>query len=294
MTPDGLRARATVLRHLRTWFADRGYLEVLTPVRVPSPALEENLYAVAASGRFLRTSPEFALKKVLAAGLPRIYEIGPCMRDREAGPWHSAEFTMVEWYRAGARLEDLIGDTCDLIDTTAGALGAVEVGPWRVATVRELVLEHTGIDLARATSEDLSEHHESWDDAFFRRWVEQVEPKLTGALVVRDWPASQAALAQVRTNQGWPVAERFEVFLNGIELANAFQELTDPNELRRRFAASALTRTAAGEEPHPIDEALITAVGQMPLTAGIAMGLDRLVAALLNWDGIAAGQVPAG
>jgi len=294
VSPRGLRARARALHALRTWFADHGYLEVPTPVVVPSPAMEEHLYAQQAGDGFLRTSPEFALKKVLAAGLPRIYEIGPCYRGREHGPWHSSEFTMVEWYRARAGLSDLIDEVQRLVGAVAEALDVPTPGPWRVTTVRRIFQEHTGMDLAKADTRTLSPIDESWDDAFFRRWVAEVEPNLCGALIVRDWPASQAALATVRSDGPWPVAERFEVYLNGIELANAFQELIDSAEQRRRFAASAALRVASNETPHPLDEALVAAVGRMPRTAGIALGLDRLVAALMGWDGIADGQVPVG
>lgn len=290
MDPAGLRARARVLRALRSVFDARGYLEVPTPTLVPSPALEEHLHAVRAEGGFLRTSPEFALKRVLAHGLGRIYEIGPCFRAREHGSWHRQEFTMCEWYRAGASLPDLMDEVEQLVSASAQALGVAEPGPWRRTTVRALFLEHTGLDLAMATASDLSPVDEGWDDAFMRRWVSDVEPRLTGALFVSDWPASQAALARVHTDGDWPVAARFEAFLHGVELANAFLELTDPVEQRRRFLAANQARLAAGESEHPIDEALIAAVGRIPRTAGIALGVDRLVAALMGWPGIGPGR----
>lgn len=292
MDPAGLRARAHALRAVRRWFDHHGYLEVPTPARVASPALEEHLFAIPAGGAWLRTSPEFALKRVLAAGLPRIYEIGPCWRDRESGPWHGAEFTMLEWYRVGASLPDLMDEVEGLVATAADALGVAPPAAWRRTTVRELVAEHVGVDLALASAADLSPQDTAWDDAFFRRWVNDVEPRITGPVFVADWPASQAALAKVRTDGPWPVAERFEAFLGGVELANAFHELTDGAELRRRFAASNAARVAAGEAPHPVDAALIAAVDRLPPTSGIALGFDRLVAALLGWDGIARGRVP--
>jgi lysyl-tRNA synthetase class 2 len=285
LAAEGLRARAQVLRALRGWFADHGYLEVPTPVLVPSPALEEHLFAVRAGDGFLRTSPEFALKRALATGLGRIYEIGPCLRDREAGPWHAREFTMCEWYRVGAELADGMDECEELIGAAASAVGAPPLGPFRRTTVREVFAERCGIDLAGASAEDLSGKDEPWDTAFFRRWVTDVEPHL-GTSIVSDWPASQAALARVRDDGTWPVAERFEVFVNGIELANAFHELTDPAELRRRFAASHAAREAAGETPHPTDEALLAAVSKIPKTTGVALGVDRLVAVLCGWDGI--------
>jgi len=290
--PEGLRQRAALLASVRAWFAEHGYLEVPTPSVVPSPALEAELYAFPAAGGALRTSPELALKRVLAAGLPRIVEIGPCFRAREHGPWHRAEFTMCEWYRAGASLVDLQHEVRELVEVARQAIGAPPIGPWRRATVRELVLEATGLDLLTATAAELSgRHDEDWDTAFFRRWVEDVEPTLTGPTFVEAWPASQAALATVRRDGPLPIAERFEVFVGGVELANAFQELGDADELRTRWTASNATRVARGEPPHPLDEAFLDAVSRLPRSAGIALGLDRLLAALLGWQGIGAGRV---
>ncbi len=286
MRAERIRARAAALRALRGWFAEHGYLEVLTPARVPAPATEEHLHGVRSGPLWLRTSPELALKKALAAGLPRIYEIGPCWRERERGPWHREEFTMVEWYRAGAGLADLAQEVASLVAATARGLGVSPPASWEHTTVRELMIRHGGIDPATASARDLSPADDTWDDAFFRRWVDQVEPRLQGALVVRDWPASQAALATVRHDGPWPVAERFEVYLHGVELANAYQELTDPVEQRRRIASANARRVAAGEAPHPVDEDFIAAVGRMPHAAGIALGFDRLVAALLGWPDI--------
>jgi lysyl-tRNA synthetase class 2 len=289
---DGLRRRAQVLAALRAWFASHSYLEVPTPARVPSPAMEEHLFAVAASGQWLRTSPEFALKRVLAAGLDRIYEIGPCWRERERGDWHGCEFTMVEWYRVGATLPDLMDEVQALVAVAFTAVGGTPPS-WQRTTIRALFKRHAGVDPATATIADLSEHDECWDDAFMRRWVTDVEPRLEGGVFVSDWPASQAALARVDTDGEWPIACRFEAFIGGIELANAFWELTDGAELRRRFEAANTARRAMGELPHPVDEALIRAVDRMAPTSGIALGLDRLVAAACGWDGIAPGRVPA-
>lgn len=290
--PSGLRARATVLRALRTWFADHGYLEVPTPVLVPSPAMEPTLFAVQAQGGFLRTSPEFALKRVLASGLPRIYEIGPCFRDREHGGWHGREFTMLEWYRAGASLPDLMGEVESMVNACADALHRPRPGRWTRQTVRELFRDATGLDLATATAAEISPADpDDWDGAFFRRWVTDVEPTITAPTFVDEWPASQAALAEVRTHRRWPVACRFEAFLGGVELANAFLELGDEDEQRARFHHAIDAMTRDGEAPHPLDEALIQAVGRIPPTAGIALGVDRLVATLCGWPGIGAGRV---
>jgi elongation factor P--(R)-beta-lysine ligase len=293
LDPAGLRARAHVLHAIRGWFHAHGYLEVPTPVLVATAAIEPHLHPVRAADGALRTSPELALKRALAAGLPRIYEVGPCFRDRERGAWHGREFTMVEWYRAGAELADLMDEVEALVAVAAGALGVAPPARWRRVAVRDLVREVTGIDVASADVRALGGHDEGWDDAFFRLWVTAVEPALREPLLVYDWPASQAALARVHDRPEWPVAVRFEAYLGGVELANAFGELGDPVELRRRQAAANLERAALGEVPHPVDEAFLEAVGRMPRAAGIALGLDRLVAALRGWTSIAPGRVEA-
>jgi lysyl-tRNA synthetase class 2 len=287
----GLRARATVLRAMRTFFADRRYLEVPTPALVPSAAMEENLHPIPAGGGFLRTSPEFALKRALAAGLGRIYEIGPCFRDHERGAWHRREFLMCEWYRVGALPEDVMDEIDALVAACAAALSVPDPGPFARVTVRAAFASHAGVDLATATAADLSDVDESWDDAFVRRFVTDVEPRLEGAVILRDWPASQAALSRVRTDGEWPAAERFEVYLRGVELANAFHELTDPEEQVRRCRSSNAARAAAGLPENPLDPAFLEAVGRMPRATGIALGVDRLVAALCGWDGIAPGRL---
>lgn len=276
-----LRDRARVLRALRGWFDDHGYLEVPTPVRVPSPALEPQLFALEAEGAWLRTSPEFALKRVLAAGLPRIYEIGPCFRGREQGPWHATEFTMLEWYRVGAALEDLMDEVEGLVGAAAAALGRPAPSAWSRTTVGALFRAHTGLDAHTAPAHALSRRDaDDREAAWFRRWIEDVEPHLTAPTFVADWPADQAALARVVGRTEGPVARRFEAFLGGVELANAFEELTDAAELRARWSDARAQQRAEGEVPHPVDEALLDAVDRMPPTSGIALGVDRLVAVL--------------
>ena len=291
MDAAGLRRRAVVLRAMRTFFAERGYLEVPTPALVPSAAMEEHLHPIAAGGGFLRTSPEFALKRVLAEGLGRIYEIGPCFRDQEHGAWHRREFLMCEWYRVGALPGDVMDEVEALVAAAAAALGVPDPGPFERTTVRAVFQRHAGVDLATASASALSDADESWDDAFVRRFVTDVEPALGPAVILAEWPASQAALAKVRTDRAWPVAERFEVYLRGVELANAFHELTDPAEQLRRVHAANVAREQAGLPPNPVDAAFVEAVGRLPSCTGIALGVDRLVAALCGWDGVGPGRV---
>jgi len=244
---------------MRSWFEAHGYLEVHTPALVPSPAMEENLEAVRVGDHFLRTSPEFAMKRVLAAGLGRIYQIGPCFREEELGVHHSREFTLLEWYRVGANAEDLMDETEDLIGVAAQAVGRERPRFRRVSAGS--LLEDTGDP-----------------EAWFRAWVERVEPTLRQPTIVSGYPAWQAALARIRGS----VAERFEVYLSGLELANAFDEETDAEALRARWAASDAARRAMGRQPHPVDEGLLAAVARMPRCSGIALGVDRLVMALTS------------
>ena len=278
--------KARVLHLIRSWFHERGYLEVHTPALVPSPAMEANLYAFSLNGLFLRTSPEFALKKVAACQLGRIYEIGPCFRAEEAGKWHRAEFTMLEWYRAGADMWSLMDEVELLIEALCLGLDITSPKHWTRISVHELFLKYTGIDLTTATTRVLSSQEDTWENAFFRRWVEDIEPHLAEPTFVHSWPASQAALAQVRTDGEWPTAQRFEVFFKGIELGNAFLELIDADDQRARFSEEQSKQQDKGVPMHPIDQELCDAVGTMPPTSGIAIGFDRLVALLAGSDGL--------
>jgi lysyl-tRNA synthetase class 2 len=232
--------------------------------------MEEHLHALKASTGFLHTSPEFAMKRVLAAGLCRIYQIVPCFRDEELGVHHAREFTMLEWYRVGAGLPELMDEVTALIATAARAVGATVPDFQRVATAD--LLEDRGDP-----------------DAWFFEWVDRVEPTLTTPTIVHSYPAWQAALA--RTRDG--IADRFEVYLGGLELANAFHEELNPDTLRARWNHSNAGRIAAGRVPHPVDEAFLDAVGRMPRCAGIALGVDRLVMALTKTADITMVQVPA-
>jgi lysyl-tRNA synthetase class 2 len=255
----GLRARAAVVRALHEGLWAAGFLELHPPVLVDAPALEENLEALRAHDGFLHTSPEFAMKRALAAGLPRIYAITPCFRGEELGRHHGTEFTLLELYLQNANYLDLIEVVEGLVERAAAALG--------VPAPR----------FARTTVAELFGGRIPEDDAdFYRRWVERIEPGLHAPTWVLDYPARQAALAELRGN----VAERIELYLGGLELANGFSELGDGEELRARFVASAAARTAIGRSPHPTDEGVIGASARMPRSAGIALGVDRLVMAL--------------
>ena len=268
-TGAALRARAAILQAVRAWFVEHGYLEVQPPTLVPSAAMEQHLEAVRVGDLgYLHTSPEFALKKVLAAGLGRIYAMTPCFRLEEDGPHHSLEFTMLEWYRAGAGTAELMADVESLVGAAANAVGRPRPHFHR-----------------RAVADLLSP--ELVPEDWFLRWVDVVEPTLTAPTIVHGYPPWQAALAHVRDG----VADRFEVYLGGLELANAFAEETCSAELRTRWDAISAARRAAGRPPHPIDESFLDAVDRMPRCAGIALGIDRLVMALTGSTHIRAVQL---
>ncbi|MFN7143652.1 MAG: amino acid--tRNA ligase-related protein [Myxococcota bacterium] len=266
-----LRQRAAILHAVREALHAEGFLEVQPPILVSGPALEDTLEAVRADGGSLHTSPEFALKRTLAAGLPRIYAIVPTFRDEEHGRHHAREFTMLELYLCNGGYLDLV----PVVETIVAAAAAAVNVPAPVFA-RRTVAELFG----GAVPPD--------DDTFYFQWVDRIEPTLTAPTFVLDYPARQAALAEVRGD----VSERLEVYLGGLELGNGFSELRDPEELRARFLRSAARRVALGRTPHPVDEGVIDASGRMPRCTGIAIGFDRLVMALVGEEDIARVQIP--
>jgi len=302
---ETLEARARILRAVRGWFERQGFVEVDTPARVRSPGQEVHLDAVpAGEGHWLITSPEYHMKRLVAAGLPRIVQIAKCWRADEFGPHHRCEFTMIEWYRANEPLETLADDCEALLRVAAvaggrdGAARAFEA-PFARTTVRELCARHAGIELtgdedgaalrAKAVAAGVAPGNAvAWDDIFYQVFLDRIEPRLAaaGPTFVFDWPAPLAALARPKPGDS-RVVERFELYAGGLELANAFGELTDPVEQRRRFEEEAAVRAARGKAVYPIDEALLAALPRMPPTAGIALGFDRLVMLALGVGDIA-------
>jgi lysyl-tRNA synthetase class 2 len=282
-----LMQRARVLRGVRAFFDERGFLEVETPIVVPSPGLDLHLDAVAlhvkagASERFLVTSPEYQMKRLLAGGLERIYQIGKCFRNDEIGERHQPEFTLLEWYRGYADVQAVMRDTEELVASVAvalcgkpvlqTALGEIDVEPpWPRISVREAFARFAKVDLNTVLPDEA---------LFYRLLVEQVEPALAqlGALFLCDYPVSMASLA--RKKPGDPsVAERFEAYVAGVELCNGFGELTDPLEQRVRLLADQAERAERGLPLYPLDERFLTALEEgIPPSGGNALGLDRLV-----------------
>jgi lysyl-tRNA synthetase class 2 len=303
-----LAARARILRAVRDHFAAAGFLEVETPSRVPAPGQEVHLDAFAAgAGRFLITSPEYHMKRLVAAGADRIVQVGRAFRAEEQGPQHQPEFTIIEWYRARAPLEAIADDCEALLRAAAVAAGTFPVlparpgrapgpplrldAPFERTTVAELLARHAGIDLAGdETGDALGDKARAagvalgtaraFDDVFFQIFLDRVEPHLgrDRPTFVFDWPLPLAALARRKSRPGQAeIADRFELYAGGLELANAFGELTDAEEQRARFIEESALRAARGKTVYPLDEKLLRALPLMPPTSGVALGFDRLV-----------------
>ena len=309
-----LRARAAILRAVRGYFEAQGFLEVETPTRVMSPGQELHLDAIPADGeRYLITSPEYHMKRLVAGGLGRIVQFCRCFRAEEDGPFHQPEFTMIEWYRAGGTLDDLMRDCEAIVEVAARVAGAwprvtvpssrcsehgegslTLAAPFERTSVRDLFRDHAAIDLRGdedpSLMRDLARGAGSrvgpdaaWDDVFYQVFLDHIEGHLGCAqpTFVCDWPAPLGALARRKLDDPLTV-ERFELYAGGLELANAFGELTDPVEQRARFVEEAELRRQRGRAVYPIDEKLLEALGHMPPTVGIALGFDRLVMLVLG------------
>lgn len=309
-----LMARGRIKAALRRWLEARDFVEVEAAILQVSPGNETHLHGFGttlidnAGGEhpyYLHTSPEFAAKKLLAAGEARIFDFARVFRNRERTALHHPEFTMLEWYRTGEDYEALMQDCAALLGEAARAAGVTRLR-WRGAevdpfaeperlTLQEAFQRHAGIDLLRTVTADgvgdrpalaadaiaagirITED-DSWSDIFSRILSEKIEPQLGRgrATILCEYPIMEAALA--RPKPGDPrVAERFELYACGVELANAFAELTDPQEQRRRFEADMDEKARIYGERYPIDEDFLAALAQMPAASGIALGFDRLV-----------------
>jgi elongation factor P--(R)-beta-lysine ligase len=307
-----LAARSAVTRTIRTWFDQQGFTEVETGILQVSPGNETHLHAPRtelnrADGgratRYLRTSPEFACKKLLAAGEQRIFEFARVFRDRERGDLHLPEFTMLEWYRANAAYDAVMADTVAVIAHAAQATGigrfafrdrfADPFAEPELITVAAAFERFAGIDLlasvvdgsgdraglaAAATGRVRISDDDSWSDIFSKVLVEHVEPNLgQGRMtVLSEYPVVEAALARAKPSDP-RVAERFEVYACGVELANGFGELTDAREQRHRFTLAMDEKQRRYGERYPLDEDFLDAVAKMPEASGVALGFDRLV-----------------
>ena len=270
--------RAAVIQAVRRFFHEHGYLEVETPLRLPSLIPEAYIEPEEASGWYLQTSPEICMKRLLAAGHPRLFQICKCFRRHERGARHLPEFTMLEWYRVEADYTDLMIECESLFAFLAEELQQpeVEVGegrvglaaPWERLTVAEAFCRFSPITLVESL--DLG----TFDETFSKH----VEPKLgwKHPCLLHDYPAAMGALARLRPGNP-EVAERFELYVGGLELANGFSELTDADEQRDRLLAAQANIRAQGRDPGPMPERFLLALHNLPSSAGIALGLDRLI-----------------
>jgi lysyl-tRNA synthetase class 2 len=280
-----LRERANVLALVRTFFAQRDFLEVETPLLVPSPGLDLHLEAfevvTRSPARYLITSPEYQMKRLLGDGYERIFQIARCFRKGEQGQHHNPEFTMLEWYRANAGVDDVMKDTEDLVAMLTS--GRVQLGA-RTIDTRAPVERWTVCDaferFAGVAEDETLELAAGDEERYFQLMVESVEPGLAAldhAVFLVDYPASQASLARKRPDDP-RVSERFELYVGGIELCNGFGELIDPVEQRARLEHDREERRARGLPVYPIDEKFLDALARVPPSGGNALGLDRLVA----------------
>jgi elongation factor P--(R)-beta-lysine ligase len=279
-----LTERGAIFNRVRSFFAEKGYLEVETPFRIPAPAPEAQIDAIPSAGWFLQTSPELCMKRMLAAGYQRIFQICRCWRDGERGVRHLSEFTMLEWYHAGADYVALMDETEQLVSFAAARPTLNYRGlsidlslPWERITVADAFQRHAGISVDDALAQGV----------FDELMVEQIEPRLgiERPTFIYDYPACCGALARLKEPER-SVAERFELYIGGLEIANAFSELIDPVEQRKRFEAEAAERAAHGKISYPMPEKFLNALKDMPESAGIALGLDRLVMVLLDAEAI--------
>ncbi|MEN5003918.1 EF-P lysine aminoacylase EpmA [Stenotrophomonas indicatrix] len=293
-----LQQRASLNALVRRFFAERGVLEVETPILSVAGNTEPNIDSfhtdfsghVDAGGRrrWLRTSPEFPLKRLLAAGVGDCYELGRVFRNGEAGGRHNPEFTMLEWYRVGWDHHRLLQETAELVVQALALVG--RSATLRVLSYRELFQQQAGVDPFDADEGQLraalGEVHidpvgltrDDWLDLLM---THRIQPHFddTVMTVVHDWPASQAALARIRPGTP-PLAERFELYLGAVELANGYNELNDAAEQRARFQHDLQRRHARGQVQPALDEALLHALPAMPACAGVAVGIDRLLMAM--------------
>ncbi len=320
---DAARSRARLQAALRAWLATARFDEVETPCLVPAPGMEPHIQAFEAPfipegggparPLWLHSSPEYAMKRLLAQGFERIFQFARVFRNGEVSDTHNPEFTMLEMYRAGTDHRGIMEDLERALEAGARALhpeGGTRLpwkgreldwgAPFERMTVAE-AFASAGIDLAacdgdagrlrtaaRARAIDPGPDGEGFDDAFFRIFLQAVEPELGNSRPVYlvDWPASMAALARIRSDDPrW--AERFELYAAGVELANGFAELNDATEQRRRLLEERALRVRLGRPAYPLDEEFLAAVGRMPDAGGVALGLDRLLMLLTGAPRIA-------
>jgi lysyl-tRNA synthetase class 2 len=274
-----LRLRARIIAATRQFFIGNDYLEVETPVRIPAPAPESHIDAVPSGDWFLQTSPELCMKRLLAAGFPRIFQICKCFRQAERGRRHLPETTLLEWYRIDNHYLDLMDECETFINHVAREIDSADIlvyqgrqinlaPPWPRISVNDAFEKYGSSSLEAALQAD----------QFDEIMVSQIEPRLgvSQPVFLYDYPAIRAALAKLKPEDP-RYAERFELYINGVEICNAFSELTDPVEQKARFEHERDQRQKAGKPVYPLPERFLAALRDLPAAAGNALGIDRLV-----------------
>jgi len=286
---DALHLRAAMIRTIREFFIDRDYLEVETPSRIPGPAPECHIDAIPSDGWFLHTSPELCMKRLLSAGYPRIFQITRCFRDGERGSLHIPEFTLLEWYKSCIDYCRMMEECEELIVHVARSLGHEEKihyrgekidirKPWERISVRDAFSRYSSVSLEHALR----------SNCFDEIMVEEIEPRfkeIQRPVFLYDYPVTLGALARVKKADP-EVAERFELYMGGLELANAFSELTDAAEQRERFEEEQKDRRISGKVVYPMPEKFLSELSNMPEASGIALGVDRLAMIFTNSESI--------
>ncbi len=279
--------RGRVLRAVRKFFWDAGYLEVETPIRIPAPAPEEHIDAPESGEWFLHTSPELCMKRLLAAGFQKIFQICRCFRSGERGRRHLPEMTLLEWYTANTDYLDMMTQCERLIQYIVKSLGREQLqyrgsvidlaGPWERLTVADAFKHYGSLSLDQALE----------DGRFDEILGLEIEPMLgkKQPVFLYDYPIACGALARCKAQDSM-IAERFELYICGLELCNAFSELCDPVEQQTRFDEALTQRAAAGKSPYPLPTRFLAALKDMPAAAGNALGIDRLVMLVSNCDKI--------
>jgi len=283
-----LQQRANILQGVRHFFIERDYLEVETSHRIPTPAPESHIDATPSGAWFLHTSPELCMKRMMAAGYGKIFQICRCWRERERGNLHLPEFTLLEWYRAEADYHLLMQDCEGLIQEVASLIGLGEKiiyrgdeidlsKPWERISVKEAFRYYTQTSVNEALK----------GDTFDEIMVRDIEPKLglKKPTFIYDYPSERGALARLKP-EDQTVAERFELYIGGLELANGFSELVNSEEQRRRFHLENENRQSIGKSVYPMPDKFLNELDNMPPSAGIALGEDRLAMVLLNAEKI--------
>jgi lysyl-tRNA synthetase class 2 len=273
-----------MIHEIRRFFLERKYLEVETPQLIPAPLPEVHIDAIRAGDRYLQPSPELCMKRLLSAGYPRIFQICKCFRNEERGGLHLPEFTLLEWYETGIDYKTLMEDCEALIVSISEGIGAGKkihcrgkeidlTPPWERISVVEAFNRHASLNMETALEKG----------CFDEVMIQEIEPNLgvNTPTLLYDYPASLAALARLNPHDP-AFAERFEIYISGLELANGFSELTDPQEQRTRFEKDQLKRRRYGREVYPTAEKFLKALAYMPEAAGIALGVDRLAMIFSN------------